>query len=259
MTISGAGINDEGAGVRKTWRSYGAAAALVQAALLLAACSAATEDTTAPANVAAAAAGEPAPAVASKPVAGPERLVLALGDSLYAGYGLPRGASLPDAIERRLREGGVNARLVNAGVSGDTSAGGRRRLAYTLDNLDRKPDLVLLGLGGNDLLRQIDPAETRANLDAMLNELDRRGIPVVLTGMVAAPNLGPDFAAKFNAIWPELAREHKAGLDPFILQGVIGDRSAMLPDGIHPSAAGVNRIADRLAPLVRQRLEDSAG
>jgi acyl-CoA thioesterase-1 len=117
--------------------------------------------------------------------------------------------------------------------------------------------LVLLGLGGNDLLRQIDPAETRANLDAMLDELDRRGIPVVLTGMVAAPNLGPDFARRFNAIWPELAREHEAALDPFILQGVIGDRAAMLPDGIHPSTRGVNRIADRLAPLVRSRLDSA--
>lgn len=237
-------------------RPYGACAALVQAALLLAGCGAPAEEATAPANMATAA--DAVPPVARRPVAGPERVVLALGDSLYAGYGLPRGQSLPDAIERRLRDGGVNARLVNAGVSGDTSAGGRRRLAYTLDNLDRKPDLVLLGLGGNDLLRQIDPKETRANLDAMLDELDRRGIPVVLTGMMAAPNLGPDFAARFNAIWPELAREHKVGLDPFILQGVIGDRAAMLPDGIHPNAAGVNRIADRLAPLVRQRLEQRA-
>jgi acyl-CoA thioesterase-1 len=122
MTKSLAGINGEEAGVQGTWWSYGACAALVQAALLLASCGAPAEDALAPRNIAAAAEGAPPPA--RTPVAGPERVVLAFGDSLYAGYGLPRGASLPDAIERRLREGGVNATLVNAGVSGDTSAGG---------------------------------------------------------------------------------------------------------------------------------------
>ena len=187
-------------------------------------------------------------------MSGPRRIVLAFGDSLYAGYGLGRGESLPAMIEQRLRARGITATLVNAGVSGDTSAGGRRRLAYTLDRLERAPDLVLLGLGGNDVLRQMDPAETRANLEAMLDELERRNIPVVLTGMVAPPNLGPDFAKRFNGIWPDLAREHQASLDPFILQGVIGDRALMLPDGIHPNARGVARIADRIAPLVEERL-----
>jgi acyl-CoA thioesterase-1 len=185
------------------------------------------------------------------PVTGPKRLVLAFGDSLYAGYGLQRGQSLPDRVQERLRAAGIDARVVNAGVSGDTTAGGRRRLAYTLDRLERAPDLVLLGLGGNDVLRQVPPAETRANLVAMLDELKRRKIPVVLTGMMAPPNLGPDFAGRFNAIYPELAKTYGAALDPFILQGVIGNRALMLPDGVHPNAAGVTRIADRVAPVVK--------
>jgi acyl-CoA thioesterase I len=230
---------------------YGVGAAIVQAALLLGGCGQANE---AGSNASApAAAATPVPR-ASVPVSGPKRLVLAFGDSLYAGYGLSRGQSLPDALEARLRSAGIDARIVNAGVSGDTTAGGRRRLAYTLDRLERAPDLVMLGLGGNDVLRQVDPKETRANLEAMLAELDRRKIPVVLTGMLAPPNLGPDYAARFNTIYPALAREHAAPLDPFLLAGVLGNRSLMLPDGVHPNAAGVQRIADRVAPLVRARL-----
>jgi len=228
---------------------YAVAAALLQAAPL-AGCDAPREDARAAANV-----STPAPTpVAGVPVTGPKRTVLALGDSLYAGYGLARGESLPDAIEARLRREGIDATVVNAGVSGDTSADGRRRLAYTLDRLKTPPDLVMLGLGGNDVLRQVDPAETRANMAAMLDELGRRGIPVVLTGMMAPPNLGPDFAGRFNAIWPDLARRHRAVLDPFILQGVLGDRRLMLRDGVHPNARGVDRMADRIAPLVAERL-----
>ncbi|MBW6525421.1 arylesterase [Sphingomonas sp. RHCKR7] len=199
----------------------------------------------------------PAP-VATVPVSGPERIVLALGDSLYAGYGLSRGQSLPDAIQARLRAAGINARLVNAGVSGDTSADGRRRLGYTLDRLGKAPDLVLLGLGGNDVLRQLDPGVTRDNLAAMLDELRKRKVPVVLTGMLAPPNLGPDYAARFNAIYPELAKQHHAPLYPFILDGVLGDRALMLPDGVHPNARGVARIADRVTPVVRHALADTA-
>ncbi|KQM20351.1 GDSL family lipase [Sphingomonas sp. Leaf24] len=189
-----------------------------------------------------------------KPVAGPERLVLAFGDSLYAGYGLARGDSLPDDLQDALRADGINARVVNGGISGDTSAAGRQRLAYTLDRLDRKPDLVLLGLGGNDVLRQIPPAETRANFVAMLDELQKRGIPVVLTGMLVPPNLGPDYAATFNRIWPDMAKRYDATLDPFILAGVLGNRALMLPDGIHPNAQGVDRIVARLGPVVAGRL-----
>lgn len=233
---------------------YVAGAALLQVAQLLSACDNQSDEPRPAANAAA-----PAPTPAASPnvpVSGPKRVVLAFGDSLYAGYGLQRGQSLPDAIQARLRGQGIDATVVNAGVSGDTSADGRRRLAYTLDRMKAKPDLVMLGLGGNDVLRQVDPAETRANMAAMLDELDRRGIPVILTGMMAPPNLGPEFGNRFNTIWPDLARQHKAALDPFILQGVLGQRQLMLGDGVHPNATGVSRIADRVAPLVAKQLVD---
>ncbi|MDO6413538.1 arylesterase [Sphingomonas sp. BIUV-7] len=187
--------------------------------------------------------------------AGPERLILALGDSLYAGYGLQRGEDLPDAIQAKLRAAGINATVINSGVSGDTSAAGRQRLAFALDNLPRKPDLVLLGLGGNDVLRQIPPAETRGNMTAMMAEIARRGIPVLLTGMMAPPNLGPEFQAQFDAIWPDLAKRYHAALYPFILDGVMGQTALMQADHVHPNATGVQRIADRLAPTVREALK----
>jgi acyl-CoA thioesterase I len=117
------------------------------------------------------------------------------------------------------RRNGINARVHNAGVSGDTTAAGKTRLAFVLDNLDRKPDLVVLGLGGNDMLRGIKPAETKANMIAMLDELKRREIPVMLTGMLAAPNLGQDYGNAFNAIFPQLAKQYDAPLYPFFLEG----------------------------------------
>ncbi len=180
--------------------------------------------------------------------------MLAFGDSLYAGYGLAPGVNLPDAIQDRLRRGGVNATVMNAGVSGDTSAAGRQRLVFTLDNMTRKPDLVLLGLGGNDVLRQISPAETRANMTAMLDVLKARGIPVVLTGMRAPPNLGADYTQAFDSIWPDLAKTYDAGLYPFVLDGVIGNPALMQGDRVHPNAVGAARIADRVTPLLAPRL-----
>ena len=237
---------------------YVAAGALLQI-LLLSACGnqpdpapVAPDASAAPAATAAAD-GRATPAPTAS-VSGESRLVLAFGDSLYAGYGLERGQSLPDAVQARLRKQGIDATVVNAGVSGDTTAAGRRRLAFALDNLPRTPDLVLLGLGGNDVLRQITPSETRANMVAMLDELRKRKIPVLLTGMQAPPNLGPDYVKAINGLWPDLAAKYDAGLYPFILDGVIGDRKLMLPDSVHPNAVGVNRIADRLAPLVAEQL-----
>ena len=227
-------------------KRYAAGVAIVQA-LLLVGCS---DPTPAPAPTPSATAGA---ATVARP-AGPERLVLAFGDSLYAGYGLDRGQSLPDAIQARLRRDGINATIVNAGVSGDTSAAGRQRLAFVLDNLPRKPDLVLLGLGGNAVLRQLPAAETRAHMTAMLDTLRKRGLPVVLTGMKAPPNLGRDYVAAFDGIWPDLAKRDQAGLYPFILDGVIGDPGLMQADRVHPNAAGVDRIADRVTPLVAARL-----
>lgn len=182
-------------------------------------------------------------------------LVLVFGDSLYAGYGLDQGKGFAPTLERALADGGIPARVVNGGVSGDTSAAALARLAFTLDGLPRKPDLVLVGLGGNDMLRGFQPEATRANIDAILTELDRRGIDAMLTGMLAAPNLGADYAASFNALYPALARRHDAPLYPFFLDGVVGRPALMLPDGIHPNAQGVQTIVAKIRPLVGMHLQ----
>lgn len=186
-----------------------------------------------------------------------ERLVLALGDSLYAGYGLAQTESFPAALERELEQRGIPARVVNAGVSGDTTAGGRARLAFTLDGLERTPDLALVGLGANDALRGVDPEETRKNLDAMLAELKRRNIPVLLTGMMAPRNMGDAYLRGFDRIYPDLAKKYGAGLDPFFMEGVITDRRLLLDDGMHPNAAGVRKMAQRVAPLAERQLKRS--
>jgi acyl-CoA thioesterase-1 len=185
-----------------------------------------------------------------------DRLVVAFGDSLYAGYRLAPNEGLAPQLQAALQADGINARVHNAGVSGDTSAAGKTRLAFVLDSLDRKPDLVVLGLGGNDMLRGIKPAETKANMTAMLDELKRREIPVVLTGMLAAPNLGQDYGNAFNAIFPQLAKQYDAPLYPFFLEGVVTDGTLMLPDNIHPNAKGVSRVVEGLSPLVEAALKE---
>ena len=126
-----------------------------------------------------------------------------------------------------------------------------------LDNLERKPDLVVLGLGGNDMLRGIKPEATRANMEAMLAELKKRDIDVVMTGMLAPPNLGPDYARAFNGLYPELAKANDAPLLPFFLQGVVTDKTLMLEDGVHPNAKGVAVVVNNLAPLVTKSLSDA--
>jgi acyl-CoA thioesterase-1 len=198
----------------------------------------------------------PAPAAAT---AGREALVLAFGDSLTAGYQLRPGDSFPARLEAELRRRGRAVRVVNAGVSGDTTAQGRARLAWVLNGLKQKPDLAIVALGANDMLRGQPPAQARANLDAILAELGRRGIPVILAGMLAAPNLGPEYAKEYNAIFPALARKHGATLDPFFLKGVAGNRARLLPDGMHPNPAGVEVMVQRLAPVVAARLDSAAG
>ncbi|HEV2568791.1 MAG TPA: arylesterase [Sphingomonas sp.] len=227
-------------------RSYGAALIFVQ----LAGCGerdASTNDVAAPAV----AAPPPAPLQAPKREG---KLVLAFGDSLYAGYGVAQGESFPAELEKALNKAGVAATVHNGGVSGDTTAAGRQRLAFTLDGLPRKPDLVVLGLGGNDMLRGLPVKETEANLRAMLDELRKRNIPLILTGMLAAPNMGRDYADRFNALYPALAKEYGAGLYPFFLDGVVTDAALMLPDRIHPNAAGIDRVVERMAPIVAERL-----
>ena len=200
-------------------------------------------------------ASERAPAPTAE-VAG-ERLVLAFGDSLYAGYGLGQGQSFPAVLQKQLEGQGIPARVVNAGVSGDTSAAGLARLEFTLEGLPRKPDLAIVGLGGNDALRGLDPAETRRNLDAIVGELDRRGIPVVITGMMAPRNLGRDYSSRFDAIYSDLAKRYDAALDPFFLEGVITRPDLLLSDGLHPNAAGIEIMAKRVSPLIVKELRKS--
>jgi acyl-CoA thioesterase-1 len=188
----------------------------------------------------------PSPEAASEapeiPVIGAEVPILALGDSLFAGYGLEPGESYPAQLERALRARGINARIANAGVSGNTTADARQRLAFTLDSQKRAPALALICLGGNDLLRGLPPGQARENLDAILTELDRRHIPAVLMGMLAPPNLGADYQQRFNAIYPELARRHHAALVQFFLQAVVGKPDLIRPDHVHPTASGVEEI-----------------
>ena len=179
---------------------------------------------------------------APRPPAGPERLIVAFGDSLYAGYGLKPGESWPSGIEKALWARGINAHVINAGVSGDTTAAARARLAFVLDAQPRVPDLVAVGLGGNDMLRGLAPADAHANIDAILTELDRRKIPALLTGMLAAPNLGADYARDFNAIFPAMAKKHGAALVPFFLQPLVGKPELIQPDHVHPTAKGIELI-----------------
>ena len=186
------------------------------------------------------------------PVMGPEVRVLAIGDSLLTGYGLDDGKSYPAMLERALRARGVNARIANAGVSGDTSAAGLQRLDFTLNSQQRPPDLVVISLGGNDMLRGIAPDQTRANLEAMLETLRGKNIPVLFLGMLAAPNLGKDYAGKFNPIYPELARKYDAALVPFFLQPLLDKPDLVQKDHIHPTEAGIEA-------MVAATVDDVAG
>ncbi len=182
------------------------------------------------------------------------KLVVAFGDSLYAGYNLGAGQGFAPVLERALVARGIKASVVNAGVSGDTSGAGLQRLAYVLDGLPRKPDLVIVGLGGNDMLRGLSPEETRSNLGAILSKLKERNIKAALTGMIAAPNMGPDYAAAFNPIYADLAKRYDVPLYPFFLDGVAGTPALQLPDGIHPNDRGIQLIVARIAPFVAAQL-----
>jgi acyl-CoA thioesterase-1 len=183
------------------------------------------------------------------------KLIVAFGDSLYAGYGVLPSESFPTGLQKALSGQGVSVTVQNAGVSGDTSSAGLRRLAFTLDGLARKPDLFMVNLGGNDMLRGIDPAETRTNLTAICEELKKRGIPIMLTGMVAAPNMGSDYARRFNPIYADLAKQFDAALYPFFLDGVVSNPALMQADRMHPNPQGVNVIVNRITPLVASTLK----
>ncbi len=181
-------------------------------------------------------------------------LVLAFGDSLTAGYGLDRGLGFAPQLQASLRRHGISATVIDGGVSGDTSQAGRARLGWTLDGLQRKPDLVIVELGGNDMLRALDPGLTRSNLDQIMTELNRREVKVVLAGMRAAPNLDPAYIAKFEAIYRDLAAKHGATLYPFFLESAVGQAGMMQNDGIHPTFAGVKAIVTGIIPTVKRAL-----
>ena len=187
---------------------------------------------------------------AAAPAAAQELHVLAFGDSLTAGYGLPPGQGFAPQLEATLRRNGVPARVTDGGVSGNTVAQGRARLAWTLDGLKQKPDLAIVALGGNDMLRGLPPEQTRADMDAIIAELRRRDIPVLVAGMLAPPNLGSRYGAAFNSIFPDVARKYDAALYPFFLANVAGVRALNLPDGIHPNFQGIKRVVTGILPAV---------
>jgi len=179
--------------------------------------------------------------------------IVALGDSLTAGLGLPASQAFPAVLERMLRAQGVDAVVVDAGVSGDTSAGGRARLAWTLAG---GADVAIVELGANDALRGLDPAAMEANLDAILRELGARGVRAVLAGMRAPRNLGPEYTRRYDAVFPRLAERHSVAFYPFFLEGVAGVPALNQPDGLHPNARGVEEIARRMLPVVREVAEE---
>ena len=189
-------------------------------------------------------------AAAGLPAAAETLRLVALGDSLTHGYGLAQGDGFVPQLERWLAERGADVEVVNMGVSGDTTTGGRARLDWALAD---GADAVILELGGNDLLRGIDPATSRANLDAMLDELARREIPVLLAGLEAPLNYGPEYKEAFDSMYAELAEEHGTVFYPSFLEGV--GPELMQPDGIHPDAEGVAEIVEAIGPSVLELLE----
>jgi acyl-CoA thioesterase-1 len=173
--------------------------------------------------------------------------IVAFGDSLTAGLGLPAGAAFPARLEAALKAKGHAVAIVNAGVSGDTASGGLGRLDWSVPD---DTDAVILELGANDALRGVDPKITKAALDAILGKLDARHVPVLLAGMAAPRNMGADYARAFDAIYPTLASTHRVVFYPFFLEGVATDPKLNQGDGLHPTAAGVDVIVARILPSV---------
>lgn len=173
--------------------------------------------------------------------------IVAIGDSLIAGFGVRANESFPAQLQMALQAKGHKVEIINAGVSGDTTAGGLMRLEWALQP---RPDGVILELGANDALRGVDPSKPRDNLDKMLEILKAKGVEVLLAGMKAPQNWGPDYARKFDAIYPDLAAKYQVALYPFFLDGVVLDPTLVQTDGLHPTAAGVGKIVERMLPDV---------
>lgn len=190
-------------------------------------------------------------AAATKPVT-----MVVLGDSLSAGFGLPADAAFPARLEKALKSNGMDVDIGNAGVSGDTSSGGRDRLDWSVPE---GTEAVILELGANDALRGIDPKVTRAALSDILTRLKARGVAVLLCGMLAPPNYGSDYATRFDAIYPELAKSFGVPLYPFFLEGVAADTRLNQADGMHPTAEGVEVIVKNILPTVKAFLGTLSG
>lgn len=199
-----------------------------------------------------------APVRAQTPAASPVKPIkmAVLGDSLSAGLGLPGPAAFPARLQKALNDKGIKVDMINAGVSGDTASGGRDRLDWSIPE---GTEAVIVELGANDALRGTDPAVTRAALTEILTRLKARKIAVVLCGMVAPPNYGTDYAARFNSIYPELSKSFDVALYPFFLEGVAADARLNQADGIHPTAEGVDIIVKNILPTVEAVLGTIAG
>ncbi len=179
--------------------------------------------------------------------------ILAFGDSLTHGYGLAAGQTFPEQLESALKGRGLDVRVINGGNSGDTTASGRARLDWALAD---RPDIVLVALGANDGLRGIEPGAVYGNLDAILARLEAEGVAVLLAGMLAPRNLGADYAAEFDAVFPRLAEKHQVMFYPFFLEGVAMDPTLNQPDGIHPNDAGVKVMVEGILPGVLRLIEE---
>jgi acyl-CoA thioesterase-1 len=188
-------------------------------------------------------------------VSAAEKRLMVLGDSLTAGYGLPSAQAFPVRLEAALRARGIAVTVLNAGVSGDTTAGGLARLDWSLAD---KPTHAIVELGANDMLRGLDPAQAKRNLDQILTRLRKEKLPVLIAGMLASRNLGADYQSRFDAIYPDLAKHHNVALYPFFLDGVATDPALNQSDGIHPNARGVDIIVERILPAVLTLLETPA-
>lgn len=178
--------------------------------------------------------------------------LVALGDSLTAGFSLPADAAFPAVLQKALREKGYDVEIDNSGVSGDTSSGARERLDWALGE---GVDGVIIEIGANDMLRGLNPELTRENIDAILTRLRERKISALLAGMRAAPNLGPDYAARFDPLYPDLARKFDIPLYPFFLEDVAGQKGMQLPDGLHPTRRGVETIVAGILPVTTAWLD----
>lgn len=178
--------------------------------------------------------------------------IVGFGDSLMAGYLLPGNAGFPQQLETALHEKGFNVTVENAGVSGDTTTGGLSRIDWSVPD---GTDLVILELGANDALRGISPEITEKNLDTMITRLKERDIDIILAGMLAPPNMGQDYADKFNPIYPRLAQKHQIALYPFFLDGVATQKDFLLEDGMHPNEKGVRVIVSKFLPLIEKTLD----